>query len=57
LAIALLEHVVKFFSKAKEEQKIIFDKTQNRPYNEPRNKNVDEKSKFSRNCPERLWLV
>lgn len=22
-----------------------------------RNKNFDEKSKFSRTCPERLWLV
>lgn len=35
----------------------LFDKIQNRPYNEPRNKNVDEKSKFSGTSPERLWLV
>jgi len=34
LAFALLEHVVKFFSKAKEEQKIIFDKSKTTPYNE-----------------------
>lgn len=37
--------------------KKIFDKAKNTPYNEFRNKNVDEKSSVAKTYPERLSVV
>ncbi len=37
--------------------KIFVDKNKNSPYNEFRNKNVDEKSRFLKSSTERLRMV
>ena len=37
--------------------KFLFDKNKNSPYNDFRNKNVDEKSRFLKSSTERLRMV
>lgn len=46
-----------FLNFLKKRFKIFVDKNKNSPYNEFRNKNVDEKSRFLKSSTERLRMV